>query len=99
MIDLINKGYNIKPQGVYREDAGLYFRNVKMQNFGHDVLVELEVILGYELPKSCVLQYEDSLIGENIKLEDQCLSKVLLVVTKKAITRKWCKKDATTCTL
>lgn len=57
VIDLINKGYNIKPQGVYREDAGLYFRNVKMQNFGHDVLVELEVILGYELPKSCVLQY------------------------------------------
>lgn len=57
VIDLINKEYNIKPQGVYREDAGLYFRNVKMQSFGHDVLVELEVILGYELPKSCVLQY------------------------------------------
>lgn len=53
--------------------------------------------MNYQSPVFCNIN--DSLIGENIKLEDQCLSKVLLVVTKKAITRKWCKKDATTCTL
>lgn len=53
-------------------------------------------IANYSTTKMCVMLQLSNLTQENPQHEDQYLDKVLLAVTKKAITKKLCKEDCPT---
>ena len=56
----------------------------------------LRKILGYEIPKSDKVLYLGNLTQDIIRKEDEYLVKVLLLASKKAITRLWYKAEPPT---
>ena len=56
----------------------------------------LKQILGFEVPKSSLVLYLCKFQKENIIVSDVYLIKILLVASKKAITRHWCKETPPT---
>ena len=56
----------------------------------------LRKIIGYEIPKSCMILYLGNLTQDTIRKEDEYLVEVLLLASKKAITRLWYKTEPPT---
>lgn len=53
-------------------------------------------ILGYALPKTCIVLYLGNLTQDIIRGEDKYLVMVLLAASKKAVTRLWNKPNPPT---
>ena len=76
--------------GSYNVDHAHVFWNCqKVTVFWEMVCKVLKQILGYEVPKSSLVLYLCKFQEENIA-SDIYLIKILLVASKKAITRHWC---------
>ena len=56
----------------------------------------LREILGYEIPNTCLVLYLGNISQEDVQGEDRYLVRVLLVASRKAITRAWYKVDPPT---
>ena len=54
----------------------------------------LREIPGYEISKTCLVLYLGNISQEDVQGEDRYLVKVLLVSSRKAITKAWYKVDS-----
>lgn len=57
---------------------------------------ELQQILGYGVPKTCLVLYLCKFSDKTVITSDEYLIKILLVAGKKAITRNWGKETPPT---
>lgn len=64
----------------------------KLEPFWRQVHLVICETLGYSIPFTCVVLYLGHLEG-NVSKDDQYLTKILLIASKKTITKNWMKPD------
>lgn len=64
----------------------------KLRPFWNVVNTTVNNILDYDIPNNCVVMYLGK-IDEAVQKEDRYLVKILLIASKKAITRNWYKVE------
>ena len=74
----------------------VFWKCQKMEDYWEGVWSVLREILGYEIPKTCLVLYLGNIPQEEVQGRDKYLVKVLLVASRKAITRAWYKLDPPT---
>lgn len=67
----------------------------KLNSFWENVHATIKDILGYTIPKECKVMYLGN-IDEYVLDEDKHLTKILLITSKKVITRNWYKTEPPT---
>ena len=67
----------------------------KIQSFWEKINDSIKDILEYPIPKTCKVMYLGD-INKYVLDSDRYLTKILLIASKKAITRNWCKTDPPT---
>jgi len=70
----------------------IFWNCTKVQPFWGNVHSVLCAVLGYVVPKSCLVLYLGHLEGA-VHVGDQYLVRILLVAGKKTITKNWLKPD------
>lgn len=67
----------------------VFWKCQKMKEYWEGLWNVLREILGYEILKTCLVLYLGNIPQEEVQGEDKYLLKVLLVASRKAITRAW----------
>uniref|UniRef100_A0A3Q3ASL9 Reverse transcriptase domain-containing protein n=1 Tax=Kryptolebias marmoratus TaxID=37003 RepID=A0A3Q3ASL9_KRYMA len=75
------------------DHSHIFWNCPKIVQFWKDVHETVKKVLGYDIPMSSMVLYLCNFNNTKVRAKDKYLIKIMLIASKKAITRKWGKAD------